>query len=383
MRSDVLFSRIFSQLPTFEFLHHSPSVIRNVIFDWSGTLVDDLPAVWEASNHVFRQAGIPPLSLEEFRAEFQLPYRGFYERFLPEWPLEKLELWFHARFAECQDSVVPLPHARELLEFCSQQKLRLFVLTAVHPKPFATQAESLGFGTYFERIYAGVADKRARIAEILADNQLDPATTIFVGDMQHDIETARFGGIRSVAVLTGYNSLGQLREAQPDLIVEHLGEFRILLERQGFQLRPAPSNVPRFPIATVGGLIRNDAGQVLLVRTNKWSGLWGIPGGKIEWGEPSEDALRRELLEETGLTVSDVRFVLVQDAIHPPEFYKDAHFLLLNYTCLAAGEQTVRLNTEAQEFRWLEPGDVWQLPLNTPTRILLEAVFGPAPTPVP
>ena len=59
---------------------------------------------------------------------------------------------------------------------------------------------------------------------------------------------------------------------------------------------------------------------------------------------------------------------------HPPEFYKDAHFLLLNYTCRARGEQTVRLNAEAQEFRWLTVEEAWQLPLNTPTRILLHAV---------
>ena len=36
-------------------------MIRNIIFDWSGTLVDDLPAVWQASNFVFRQAGVPEL----------------------------------------------------------------------------------------------------------------------------------------------------------------------------------------------------------------------------------------------------------------------------------------------------------------------------------
>ena len=49
-------------------------MIRNIIFDWSGTLVDDLPAVWEATNHVFAQSGIAPLSLEQFRAEFALPF---------------------------------------------------------------------------------------------------------------------------------------------------------------------------------------------------------------------------------------------------------------------------------------------------------------------
>lgn len=351
------------------------AVIRNVIFDWSGTLVDDLPAVWEASNHVFRQAGIPPLSLDQFRSEFQLPYHGFYERYLPGVPMPQLELWFRTRFAECQDSIVPLPHAREMLEFCRAQGLRLFVLTAVHPKAFAVQAETIGFAPFFERIYSGVVDKRTRILELLAENGLDRDATVFIGDMQHDIETAKEGGVHSVGVLTGYNSLDHLRQAAPDLIVEHLGELRQILERQGLRLHPPAAPGPKpHPIPTVGALVFNEAGKMLLVRTNKWSNLWGIPGGKIDWGESSEDALRRELLEETGLTVEEIRFVVVQDAIHPPEFYKDAHFLLLNYTCRAPGNQEVRLNAEAQEYRWVDAAEAWRLPLNTPTRILLEAV---------
>lgn len=351
------------------------SVIRNVIFDWSGTLVDDLPAVWEASNHVFRQAGVTPLSLEEFRSEFRLPYQGFYEKFVPHVALDQLESWFHARFAECQDSVVPLPHSRELLQFCATHGVRTFLLTTVHPRHLANQTEATGFGPFFERIYSGIADKRTQIRSLLEENSLDPAATVFVGDMQHDVDTAKHGGIHSVAVLTGYNSLNQLRASQPDLIVEHLGELRSQLERHGMELHPVPTpGAQRFPIPTVGALIFNDAGDVLLMRTNKWSNLWGIPGGKIEWGEASVDALRRELLEETGLTVTDIEFICVQDAIHPPEFYKDAHFLLLNYTCRAPGSQPVKLNAEAQDFRWLPPADAAALPLNIPTRILLEEV---------
>ena len=45
-------------------------MIRNIIFDWSGTLVDDLPAVWQATNFVLAQAGRPEMTLAEFRAEF-------------------------------------------------------------------------------------------------------------------------------------------------------------------------------------------------------------------------------------------------------------------------------------------------------------------------
>src|ERR1051325_3717155 len=87
------------------------------------------------------------------------------------------------------------------------------------------------------------------------------------------------------------------------------------------------------PLATVGGLIFNGAGEVLMVRTHKWSELWGIPGGKIKWGEASEDALRRELKEETDLDITDIQFVLVQDCIHSKDFYRDPIFFFLNHPC--------------------------------------------------
>ncbi len=74
-----------------------------------------------------------------------------------------------------------------------------------------------------------------------------------------------------------------------------------------------------------------------MVRTQKWSGLWGIPGGKIKFGETSIDALKREIKEETNLGVADIEFVLVQDCIHSKEFYRDSHFVLLNYTCRVHG----------------------------------------------
>ena len=78
----------------------------------------------------------------------------------------------------------------------------------------------------------------------------------------------------------------------------------------------------RPPLSTVGGLIFNHLGEVLLIRTHKWSNLWGIPGGKIKWSETSEAALRREIMEETALKITDIRFVLVQDCILSKEFYQ-------------------------------------------------------------
>lgn len=362
----------------FHLWKHS-GVIRNIIFDWSGTLVDDLPAVFRATNFVFGQAGVDELTIEQFRAEFCLPFKSFYDRYTPEVKMEQLEEWFHGHFKQVQDSVIELPHARDFLLFCRKHGIRTFLLSTVHRDHFAVQAGVIGFGELIDKPYVEILDKRTKIHEILEENQLAAGETMFIGDMQHDVETAKHGNVFSCAVLTGYNRLEQLRASEPDLIVEHLGELRDILERHRFRLTPAIHTNGRaasghMPISTVGAAIFNDAGQLLMIQTQKWSGMWGIPGGKIKWGEASETALRREILEETNLTVDEIRFVMVHDCIHSKEFYRDAHFLLLNYTCRAHGVQPVRLNEEAQDFRWLSLDDAFKLPLNTPTRVLLEEI---------
>ena len=362
-------------------------MIRNIIFDWSGTLVDDLPAVWAATNHVLTQSGREELTLGRFRAEFCLPFARFYERYTPHVPMAQLEQWFHARFREVQGSVVPLPHARAFLEFCRSQRMRTFVLSTVHREHFAVQNERTGFAPFLDRPYVEIWDKRQKIHEILEENQLAPRETLFIGDMEHDIDTARHGGIQSCAVLTGYNSLEQLTAAGPDLIVEHLGELQEILERTGMELRPAAppelTPAPRRPVVTVGGLIFDPAGRVLMIRTHKWSNLWGIPGGKTDYGETSEQALRREIREETALEVTDVRFVLVQDCIHSKEFFREAHFVLLNYTCRCGSPEQVRLNEEAIEFRWVSLEAARRLRLNQPTRVLLNSLPDPMADPSP
>jgi phosphoglycolate phosphatase len=212
-------------------------VIQNIIFDWSGTLVDDLPAVLAATNAVFEQCGVEKMSLARFRAEFCLPFKHFYDRFVPHVPLAELERHFHGHFRGVQDQVAALPHAREFLLFCRQRGLRTFVLSTVHPDYFVLQAGACGFDQWIDRPYTGIWDKRLKIVELLAENQLAASETLFIGDMQHDIETAKHGGVHSCAVLTGYNRIEQLRASEPDLIVEHLGELRQILERDGLEIK--------------------------------------------------------------------------------------------------------------------------------------------------
>jgi phosphoglycolate phosphatase len=204
-------------------------MIKNIIFDWSGTLADDLRPVLEATKAIFRHFGREEFSLEEFRRHFRLPFSGFYAEFLPEATNEGLEVLYERYFAGRQGEVELLPGAREMLEFCHRTGRRTFLLSTIKSSHFDAQAGRLGVRDAFEHPYVEIMDKRQKIREILAVHHLVPEETMFVGDMVHDIETARHGGVLDVAVLTGFDPLEKLAAAHPSVIVANLPALQHLL----------------------------------------------------------------------------------------------------------------------------------------------------------
>lgn len=125
------------------------------------------------------------------------------------------------------------------------------------------------------------------------------------------------------------------------------------------------------PVVSVGALVRGPGDLWLIARTTKWRGAWGVPGGKVEYGETLEAAVKREFLEEVGLTLSNVRFAQLQEAVKSQEFYREAHFVLVDF--LARTDSTeVRPNPEIETWAWVTLEEALTYPLNSYTRTLVE-----------
>jgi phosphoglycolate phosphatase len=201
-------------------------MFANYIFDWSGTLVDDMGPTIEATNAVFAVHGCPAMDRDTFRSNFRLPYSEFYQEHIPHVPLTDLETDFRKAFANSEVPVTVLPHAREILEWAQAQEIRCFILTSMDSSTFQSQLDDLSLRHFFESTYSGVIDKREMIGHILEHHGLDPTKTVYFGDMVHDIETAKHGGVTSVALLTGYTRHHALQEAEPDWLLEDLAAFR-------------------------------------------------------------------------------------------------------------------------------------------------------------
>ena len=210
--------------------------LNNIIFDWSGTLVDDLEAVRGSTNYALSKEGFPEMTMNQFRSEFSLPFDAFYRRVAPSVTLENIEKWYREKFIKEQKNIRPLPYAELFCNFCKENGIKTFLLSTVNADHYKEQSKKIRFN--FDKEYVGVMDKRRKIAGILNDNQLCPERTIFIGDMQHDIETAKIGKIGSCAVLTGYNKRRQLEKARPDMIVDNLGQLKQLIEESDYRWPP-------------------------------------------------------------------------------------------------------------------------------------------------
>jgi len=128
-------------------------------------------------------------------------------------------------------------------------------------------------------------------------------------------------------------------------------------------------NTPQlYPEATVGALIVNPKGDVLIVRSSKWSDKFTVPGGHIELGEPAENAIKREVKEETGLDVESVKLLLVQQAIYPVNYYKHEHFIFMDFLCQTESAEVKLDGRELQEYIWVSPEKALELDLEKYTR---------------
>lgn len=130
---------------------------------------------------------------------------------------------------------------------------------------------------------------------------------------------------------------------------------------------------PRFRV-TAGAVVLDERGRVLLLRhvLRKGSG-WGIPGGFITSGEQPEDAVRRELREETGLELERVELAFVRTL----RSVRQVEIIFRGFVGAAAASEGFRKNFEIDRADWF-PLDALPDGLDASQRRLISRALAPA-----
>ena len=198
------------------------------IFDWSGTISDDLDAVHNANNKTLQHFSAQPISLEKFGRNFG-PINDAYRNLGITPPLKEINKIFKTYFKEESPKIIP--KAKETLERL-HKRIKLAIISA-HPIEFLIR-EAIDYGIFylFDFVDGDIMDKGAAISMLIQYSDLIPEKAFYVGDTTYDILAAKAAGVISIAVLNdgkAYHSREQLESANPDFILEDISELEAIL----------------------------------------------------------------------------------------------------------------------------------------------------------
>ncbi len=194
--------------------------LENVIWDFNGTLVDDLDLVVRTVNTQLGKRGLPSLTEAEYRDVFGFPVKEYYRRIGVDFRKEtmaELSADFFAEYGPALRGCSLHPGGERVLQSLCDHGVRQFVLSAMEEALLHEMLRHLGIHQYFEAMY-GLSHQEAdckisRGHELLRDHRIIPQTTLLIGDTLHDAEVAGALGITPVVVAQGHQSLKKLKEA--------------------------------------------------------------------------------------------------------------------------------------------------------------------------
>ncbi|MFE9253071.1 HAD family hydrolase [Streptomyces sp. NPDC007088] len=190
----------------------------HLVWDWNGTLFQDMDAVLAATNAAFaelRMPGLRPLTIERYRELYRVPVPEFYETLLGRAPTaaewERMDGAFQRHYAEARLGCGLAEEARTVLGAWREAGHGQSLLSMYGHEELVPLVRGFGIEAYFLRVQGRTGPagggKSAHLVRHLARlPEVDPARTVVIGDAADDAVAALAAGARAVLYTGGSHS---------------------------------------------------------------------------------------------------------------------------------------------------------------------------------
>lgn len=220
---------------------------KHIIFDWNSTLLDDFHIIHECMNMIMEKVGRPTVSLDHFRACYDVPFERLYGNLgFVNGEVEKMMTLdrhvFHNFYEPRAENAGLREGATEILQHAKDGGVHSYILSNHIVEPIRTQLRRLSIEHFFTEVLAYATHatqfvdmtKGERLRRYMADRKIAGQQALIVGDSVEEIEIARTEGLISVAITGGGATEERLRAERPDHVIHSLHELKPILRQRGF-----------------------------------------------------------------------------------------------------------------------------------------------------
>jgi len=207
-------------------------MIRGIVFDFDGTIVDSMPMVFNALNDALKRRSLPTIESELLGALAGLPVIDIIssKAHISESAAKEIEKdVFEAYTSFCSVHCQLLPNVDSTLKTLKSKRIKLGLFTTTPIKPLMAVEKKFSLKDYFDIMIAKEDAKNKPDPEgldkIIAEFGIKKDECLYVGDSPIDILTGKAAGIKTIAVTTGLATIQQLKEAKPDKIIPNLDKL--------------------------------------------------------------------------------------------------------------------------------------------------------------
>jgi len=216
-------------------------MIRLVIFDLDGTLVNAYQAVTQSVNFTLEQLAFPKKTAYQIKRAVGWGDRQLMAQFVGEELADKaLKIYRPHHLNALKNGVRFLPGAKETLKWCKAKGL-LLAIASNRPTVF-TQAiiKGLGVEQRFDLVLCADKAKRPKpypdiLLEICRKLKINKQQVLFVGDMTIDVHCGANAAIKTVAVATGSNTKKELNQSKPYKIINQITQLKKVIEKGTYE----------------------------------------------------------------------------------------------------------------------------------------------------
>jgi phosphoglycolate phosphatase len=194
---------------------------EHVVWDWNGTLFDDVHLCVEIINGLLKARNLPVLSVEKYKNIFTFPVRDYYYKLgfdFEEESFEKIGAEWMKEYERRKYEATLFEDAKEIVEKLKERGIKQSVLSAYSLHTLREALERFGLLSYFvtvkglDNIYA--ASKMELGIQLAEELNLSNGRTLLIGDTLHDADVAHELGFDVALVSRGHQSDSTLRKAE-------------------------------------------------------------------------------------------------------------------------------------------------------------------------